>query len=54
MLGVKKSTLASDFLKTLIRTGVQAYLISLLSSNGNSNHFDLDEKLGYYSYMKMC
>ena len=54
MLGVNKSSLASDALKTLFRTAVQAYWIRLLSSNGNGNHFDRDEKLGYYSYMRMC
>ena len=54
MLGVKKSTLASDSLKAQIKTDVQAYWISLLSSNENGNHFDLHEQLGYYSYMRMC
>ena len=45
MLGVKKSPSASHSLKTLVRTAVQAYYSTLLSSNGNGNHFDLHEKL---------
>ena len=45
MLGVLKSPLASHSLKALVRAAVQAYLITLLSSNGNDNNFDLNEKL---------
>ena len=45
MLGVLKSPLASHSFKTLVRAAVQAYLFTLLSSNGIGNNFDLHEKL---------
>ena len=45
MLGVDITALASRSLKTLVRTDVQAYYITLLSSNFNINHFVLHTKI---------
>ena len=45
MFGVKTTSLASHFDKTLVRTAVQAYKITLLSSKDNGNRFELHEKL---------
>ena len=44
MLGVKITARASYSHKALVGSAVSPYLITLLSSKGNSNRFDLPEK----------
>ena len=45
MLLTEGSSVSIPFPKTLVRTAVQAYWITLLSSKGNGNSCDLHEKL---------
>ena len=45
MLGDKLATYATHSPKTLVRTAVQAYGITLLSSKGNENRCGLQENL---------
>ena len=45
MLGVNRTVSATHYHKTLVSTAVQLFYITLLSSKGKGNHFDLHEKL---------
>ena len=45
MLLTEESSVSIPFPKTLLRPAVEAFWITLLSSKGNRNHCDLNEKI---------